>query len=54
MTNVFGDEHPCINLVYVNEAKDQTDSYGQKTVRESSVVHRTSQQAHGNYWKEAD
>lgn len=30
--------------------KKRRDSYGQQLIRESSVVHKGSQPAHGNYW----
>jgi len=40
----------CVNLVYVNDAAGQTDSYGQKVMRASSCMHGNDQQAHGNYW----
>lgn len=57
VTNVFGpynpeaDEFPCINVVFVNDDANQTDTYGRKLERLSSVVHVTRQYAHGNYWK---
>lgn len=40
----------CVNLLVVNDDPNQTDSYGRKIERFSSVVHRQNQQAHGNYW----
>jgi hypothetical protein len=40
----------CCNLVWVSGDVKRTDSYGQQTIRESSVVHKGSQHAHGNYW----
>lgn len=46
-----GAEFGSLNLVYVNPDPDQNDSYGQKMVRQSSVVNERNQSAHGNYWK---
>lgn len=40
----------CVNVVYVNDVEGQTDSYGQKLLRATSVMHGAIQQAHGNYW----
>lgn len=40
----------CCNLVWVSGDAKRTDSYGQQLIRESSVVHKGSQPAHGNYW----
>lgn len=53
VTNMFGplESNPSINVVYVNLDEDQTDSYGRKTERASSVVHHSHQYAHGNKWK---
>jgi hypothetical protein len=48
ITAVHGKQ--CINLVYVNDADGQKDSYGQKVMRNSSCMHGNVQQAHGNYW----
>lgn len=48
ITAVWGKQ--CINLVYVNDAEGQKDSYGQKVMRSSSCMHGNVQQAHGNYW----
>lgn len=41
---------PSINVVVVNLEQGQTDNYGQKVQRETSVVHQDQQQAHGRYW----
>lgn len=41
---------PSINVVVVNLEPGQADSYGQKIARETSVVHREQQSAHGRYW----
>lgn len=40
----------CCNLVWVSSDAKRTDSYGQQIIRETSVVHKGSQPAHGNYW----
>lgn len=48
ITEVWGPQ--CINLVYVNDVEGQTDSYGQKLLRATSVMHGSIQQAHGNFW----
>lgn len=52
VTNSFGGEYPSLNVVFVNDDEKQTDSYGQKIERATSVCHRAHQQAHGNFWKE--
>lgn len=44
---------PSINVVVVNLDEGQTDTYGQKLQRETSVVHKSNQGAHGRYWTEA-
>ena len=48
ITEVWGPQ--CINLVYVNDVEGQRDSYGQKLLRATSLMHGSVQQAHGNYW----
>jgi hypothetical protein len=51
VTNVFGPgDTPSINVVVVNMEEGQTDTYGQKIARETSVVHQSNQSAHGRYW----
>jgi hypothetical protein len=40
----------CCNLVWISGDEQRTDSYGRQLIRESSVVHKGSQPAHGNYW----
>ena len=42
---------PAINLLYVSDDSTQTDPYGNQIIRESSVVHKTFQSAHGNFWE---
>lgn len=53
VTNMFGplESNPSINVVFVNDDEAQTDSYGRKIERASSVVHHSYQYAHGNKWK---
>lgn len=51
VTNVHGPGNtPSINVVVVNLDVGQTDSYGQKIQRETSVPHKVNQSAHGRYW----
>jgi len=42
---------PCINIVYVSKDETKTDSYGRQIERDTSVPHRSSQTAPGNWWK---
>jgi len=42
---------PAINLVYVSSDNTQRDPYGNQIIRESSVVHKSFQSAHGNFWE---
>lgn len=45
-------EHPepgC-NVVFVTTDDAKTDQYGQQKQHETSVCHKTVQQAPGNYW----
>lgn len=53
ITNVFGpaDQRPAVNVVFVNDDENQTDNYGRKTERASSVVHQSWQYAFGNKWR---
>lgn len=41
---------PGCNLVVVVDDEKKTDNYGQQTEHFTSVVHKTKQPAHGNYW----
>lgn len=52
VTAVHGkpEDNPSINIVVVNNDENQTDTYGRKVARETSVVHRANQSAHGNFW----
>jgi len=43
--------HPCINLLYVTKEEGKRDSWGAQIERESSIVHRDQQGAHGLYWE---
>lgn len=43
----------CINLVYVAEEENQTDNYGRKIARESSLMRKSSDSAHGQFWDDA-
>jgi len=43
------DEIGC-NVVFVTNDVQKTDSYGSQTERMTSVVHKSKQPAHGNYW----
>lgn len=48
ITEVWGPQ--CVNVVYCNDVEGQSDNYGQKLLRATSVIHGGIQQAHGNYW----
>ena len=48
ITAVWGPQ--CINVVIVNDVEGQTDAYGQKLMRWTSVMHASLHQAHGNFW----
>ena len=52
--SVYPQDPPSINVVFVTPNEDKTDSCGRQIDRETSVVHRTRQGAHGRYWKFAD
>lgn len=52
VTAVWGPD--CVNIVFVTQEEGQTDTYGQKIQRYTSVMHRKLQQAHGNYWYDPD
>lgn len=47
------DNPPGVNVVYVSPDPDAQDQYGRQMVRETSIVHRTNQPAHGMYWEES-
>lgn len=46
--------NPGVNLVYVSGDESKHDQYGQQIERTTSVVHRTSQSAHGMFWRRID
>jgi hypothetical protein len=48
-----GYPNPPVNLVYVPDNKDELDPNGRQIKRQSSVVHKTHQAAHGMFWEEA-
>lgn len=41
---------PSVNVVYVSDDAGEHDPYGNQIKRNTSVVHRTQQSAHGMYW----
>jgi hypothetical protein len=41
---------PGCNLIVVSDDEKKDDSYGRQTEHFTSVVHKTKQPAHGNYW----
>jgi len=41
---------PGCNLVYVSGDPERKDSCGRQIERNTSVVHKSKQPAHGNYW----
>lgn len=52
VTNVFGsDANASVNVVFVNDDDAQTDNYGRKIERATSVPAKSGQPAHGNYWR---
>jgi hypothetical protein len=56
VTNTFGppEKFPAINVVVVNDDDAQSDSYGNKIERFTSVSHQSAQWAHGNMWRFVD
>ena len=40
----------CCNLAWISGDEKRKDSHGRQLMRESSVVHKGNQHAHGNYW----
>jgi hypothetical protein len=43
---------PCLNAVWVSKDEAKQDPYGRQIERDqTSIVHATSQPAHGNYWR---
>lgn len=45
---------PCVNVVFINKDPRCDDPYGRQTERDTSVVHKMDQQAHGNCWRWPD
>lgn len=44
----------CANLVRVSSDESRKDGYGRQTERQTSLVHKSSMPAHGNYWRWPD
>lgn len=38
------------NLIVVSSDEKKDDSYGRQTEHHTSIVHKSKQPAHGNYW----
>lgn len=45
---------PGCNVVFVTSDPLKTDTYGTQIERETSVIHKSAQPAHGRYWCFAD
>lgn len=53
LTAVWGEgPTPAVNLVFVSDDAEKRDTYGRQIERETSVVHQSSQSAHGRFWRE--
>lgn len=55
VTAIWGIDSPTksLNLVYVSDDSAKTDQYGRQICRDAtSVVHESSQPAHGRKWRE--
>ena len=50
-TYVSESGEPGCNVVIVADDAAKDDPYGRQIERWTSVVHKTKQPAHGNYWK---
>jgi hypothetical protein len=51
MSGYSSKNEPGCNLVYVSEDPQANDQYGRQLAgRQTSVVHKSAQPAHGNYW----
>lgn len=48
--NMSGGGMPGVNVVIVSGDPANGDPYGRQTERATSVVHKSAQPAHGNYW----
>lgn len=44
------DDKPSINLLWVVGDPEKMDSYGRQIERNTSVVHKDNQSAHGRWW----
>lgn len=42
----------AVNLVYVSDDENLTDPYGRQIVRQTSVVHKNNQSAHGMFYED--
>lgn len=56
IVTAWGKGNAALNLVHVSLDESKTDNagYGRQIERQSSVVHKSSQGAHGNYWRRLD
>lgn len=53
VTAVWGAK--CINLVFVSDDENKTDTYGRQIDRSAtSCNHQSQHEAHGNYWRFVD
>lgn len=52
VTNWWGPQ--CCNLLFVVSDEAKKDPYGQQIERRSSSVHKSMQQAPGNFWRYPD
>jgi hypothetical protein len=43
-------KEPGCNLLWISSDPLKTDTYGQQIERATSVVHKSFQPAHGNFW----
>lgn len=43
--------NPSVNVVYASSDDSKTDQYGRQIERNTSVVHKSNQFAHGMYWR---
>ena len=41
---------PGVNLVFIEDDAMRKDTYGRQISRATSVVHKSKQPAHGNFW----
>lgn len=51
---VAGWSPTCCNLVYASSDETKQDAYGRQIERDSSVVHKSVQPAHGKYFRWPD